>query len=62
MDGAKLLGLGFTHRVDFTRGLAETVDWYAQHQDWWRAIKSGDWAAYYERQYGARLARATTPS
>ena len=62
MDGAKLAGLGFRHRVEFERGLAETVDWYVAHQDWWRAIKSGDWDAYYERQYGARLARATTPT
>ena len=61
MDGSRLDALGFRHRVEFGRGLAETVDWYVQHPDWWRAIKSGDWVAYYERQYGARLARATTP-
>jgi dTDP-glucose 4,6-dehydratase len=61
MDGAKLAALGFRHRMDFERGISETVDWYVQHEDWWRAIKSGDWDAYYERQYGARLSRATTP-
>ena len=26
---------------------------------WWRAVRSGDFEAYYERQYGARLAGAT---
>ena len=26
--------------------------------DWWRAARSGDWDAYYERQYGSRLRSA----
>ena len=36
-----------------TTGLAETVDWYVANEAWWRAARSGDWDAYYERQYGA---------
>ena len=56
MDGSKLAALGWTARMPFEKGLAATVDWYQNHQDWWRAIKSGDWNDYYARQYGTRLA------
>ena len=56
MDGSKLAALGWTNKVPFEEGLATTVDWYQRNQDWWRSIKSGDWDAYYSRQYGARLA------
>ncbi|MGI8867713.1 MAG: dTDP-glucose 4,6-dehydratase [Mycobacteriales bacterium] len=31
--------LGYQPRVDFTRGLAETVEWYAAHRDWWEPLK-----------------------
>ncbi len=26
---------------DFERGLAVTIDWYLNHQDWWQGIRSG---------------------
>jgi dTDP-glucose 4,6-dehydratase len=32
------------------------VDWYRDNEGWWRPIKSGEWQAYYRRQYSARLA------
>jgi dTDP-glucose 4,6-dehydratase len=38
--------------------MAETVNWYRQNEWWWRPIKSGEFKAYYERRYGARLASA----
>jgi dTDP-glucose 4,6-dehydratase len=56
MDGTRLAALGWTNRMPFERGLAATVEWYRANQDWWRAIKSGEWTDYYQRQYGARLA------
>jgi dTDP-glucose 4,6-dehydratase len=56
MDGSRLAALGWTNRMPFERGLAATVEWYRANQDWWRAIKSGEWTDYYQRQYGARLA------
>jgi dTDP-glucose 4,6-dehydratase len=43
-------------KVPFERGLPETVAWYRDHPDWVASARSGDWDAYYERQYGARLA------
>ena len=56
MDGARLAGLGWRARVGFEEGIAATVDWYLANESWWREARSGDWHAYYERQYGARLA------
>ena len=56
MDGTRLHALGWRNRTTFPDGLAQTVDWFRSNEGWWRAIKSGDWTAYYDRQYGARLA------
>jgi dTDP-glucose 4,6-dehydratase len=59
MDGSKLAALGWRPRTSFEAGLAATIDWYVANEAWWRAVKSDDWDAYYERQYGARLAGST---
>jgi dTDP-glucose 4,6-dehydratase len=59
MDGAKLAALGWTPHVPFEVGLPETLDWYAANEAWWTAVKDGDWDAYYQRQYGERLAAST---
>jgi dTDP-glucose 4,6-dehydratase len=56
LDGSKLAATGWQNRTRFEDGLAATVDWFRDNEAWWRAAKSGDWDAYYERQYGARLA------
>lgn len=39
-------------KVAFDRGLRETVQWYQEHESWWREIKSGEYQDYYRRQYG----------
>ncbi len=38
--------------------LAETVDWYAANAGWWRPIKAGEFAEWYERNYAARGSHA----
>lgn len=58
MDGSRIAALGWRPRVSFDEGLAATVDWFLANQAWWRAARSGDWDAYYERQYGSRLRSA----
>jgi len=55
MDGTKLARLGWRNRVPFEDGLTATVDWFRANEPWWRSIRTGDWDAWYERQYGARL-------
>ena len=58
MDGSKLAALGWRPETTFEDGLARTVDWFVANEPWWRAARSGDWDAYYERQYGSRLRSA----
>ena len=56
LDGSRLAALGWTARVGFDEGLAGTVAWYRDSPGWWQAARGADWDAYYERQYGQRLA------
>jgi len=58
MDGTRIAALGWRPRTAFDAGLAETIDWYVANEGWWRAARTDDWDAYYERQYGARLRSA----
>ena len=58
MDGSKIAALGWRPRMSFEEGLAATIDWFVANEPWWRAARSGDWDAYYERQYGSRLRSA----
>ena len=46
--------LGWKPAHRFEEGLAGTVAWYRDHRGWWERILSGEYRAYYERQYGAR--------
>lgn len=50
----KLRGLGWEPRHSFDAALEETVDWYTSQRSWWEPIKSGEYRAYYEAQYGGR--------
>jgi dTDP-glucose 4,6-dehydratase len=34
--------------------LEATVRWYQENESWWRRVKSGEYRAYYEKQYAAR--------
>ena len=56
LDSSKLHALGWRPAVGFEEGLRTTVDWYRDNREWWEPIKSGEFRAYYERQYAARLA------
>jgi dTDP-glucose 4,6-dehydratase len=62
LDTRKLAALGFRPQVPFERGLAETVAWYREREDWWRPIKEKDAAyrAFYRSQYGDRLATSSS--
>jgi dTDP-glucose 4,6-dehydratase len=53
LDCAKLRAMGWAPRVPFAEGLARTVDWYREHEDWWRPLKEADPAfrEHYQRHY-----------
>jgi dTDP-glucose 4,6-dehydratase len=55
LDSAKLAALGWRPERRFEEGLAETVAWYRDNRAWWEPLKSGEYRAYYDAQYAARL-------
>lgn len=44
--------LGWEPLHDFRSWLKETIDWYTTHEDWWKRVKSGEYQAFYDQQYG----------
>jgi dTDP-glucose 4,6-dehydratase len=51
----RLRALGWEPGVRFADGLERTVAWYRDSAWWWQPIRSGEYRAYYERQYGRAL-------
>jgi dTDP-glucose 4,6-dehydratase len=43
--------LGWRPSYPFEEALKDTVNWYIQHESWWRRIKSGEYAEYYRKMY-----------
>ncbi len=58
VDFAKIRGLGWTPRHDFSAGLARTVRWYVENRWWWEPTRAGQFQEYYRQQYEKRLAEA----
>jgi dTDP-glucose 4,6-dehydratase len=56
LDTTKLRALGWAPSIDFSEGLASTIEWYKTNEWWWRPVKERDpeFRAYYESQYGRR--------
>jgi dTDP-glucose 4,6-dehydratase len=56
LDTSKLRALGWAPEVAFDQGLADTVAWYREREDWWRPIKEHDPAfrAFHDAHYGTR--------
>jgi len=55
LSSEKVRALGWSPRVRFDEGLEQTVAWYRDNAWWWEPIRSGEYRAYYERQYGRSL-------
>jgi dTDP-glucose 4,6-dehydratase len=45
--------LGFEPAESLVTGLTHTVDWYLEHESWWRRVMDGTYRQWVERQYGA---------
>lgn len=54
INSSKAHSLGWRPTVSFDEGLKRTVRWYRENEDWWRHLKSGEFIAYYKRQYAHR--------
>jgi len=54
IDCSKLRALGWRSRHSFEQAIGKTVRWYVDNEWWWRKIKSGEYMAYYKRQYAGR--------
>jgi dTDP-glucose 4,6-dehydratase len=55
LSSDKVRALGWEPRMRFDEGLDRTVAWYRDNAWWWEPIRSGEYRAYYERQYGRAL-------
>jgi dTDP-glucose 4,6-dehydratase len=46
--------LGWEPKYRWPEAIKSTIQWYKDHQDWWLAIKNGEYLKYYEMQYAGR--------
>lgn len=51
LDISRITELGWEPQTPLPEGLERTVNWYQEHEDWWRTLKSGDYWEYYKRNY-----------
>lgn len=55
LDWTKIHDLGwspqYTGEAGFRKGLEQTIQWYQEHEAWWRPLKSGEFLEYYKRHY-----------
>jgi dTDP-glucose 4,6-dehydratase len=55
IDCAKIKrDLGWTQSVSFEEGLSRTVDWYLANSQWLQSIRTGEYRAWIEKNYGER--------
>ena len=55
LDATKITQeLGWEQYYSFEEALTITVDWYLNHEPWWRKIKSGEYVNYYKTMYSNR--------
>jgi len=54
LDSSKIKKLGWTPGADYDNELKSTIDWYRDNRWWWEKIKSGEFKAYYQKQYSNR--------
>ncbi|AMV72650.1 dTDP-glucose 4,6-dehydratase [Desulfuromonas carbonis] len=45
--------LGWKPSLDFSTGMAQTIDWYLANREWMEAVLDGSYREFYQRMYGA---------
>ncbi|WP_226670488.1 dTDP-glucose 4,6-dehydratase [Metabacillus litoralis] len=51
IDPTKLVNLGWKPTYTFDTGIAQTIQWYLDNQEWWGQIISGEYQNYFHKQY-----------
>ncbi|MCH2044485.1 MAG: dTDP-glucose 4,6-dehydratase [Saprospiraceae bacterium] len=52
IDASKIAKeLGWKPSIQFEEGLANTIDWYLENEEWLASVTSGDYQKYYQKQY-----------
>lgn len=55
INASKLHNLGWSAEYNseekFRLAIKETIQWYKEHESWWKPLKSGEYLEYYKRQY-----------
>lgn len=51
IDPTKLEKLGWKPTYTFETGIAQTIQWYLDNEEWWKAIVSGEYKRYFAKQY-----------
>ena len=55
IDAGKIKAdLGWSPKRKWDEAIRDTVQWYRDHETWWRNVKSGEYQKYYELQYAGR--------
>ena len=55
-DPAKIeTELGWKPKYNFDTGIAQTIQWYLDNEDWWKHIISGEYQNYFAEMYKDRL-------
>jgi dTDP-glucose 4,6-dehydratase len=55
LDCSRLRALGWRPQHDFETAMDKTIAWYLDNRSWWQKIKSGEYLAYYKKQYNKEL-------
>lgn len=51
IDPTKLEKLGWHAKYSFETGIQQTIQWYLDHEYWWRNIVTGEYKKYFTKQY-----------
>lgn len=54
IDPTKIERLGWRPVYDFETGIAQTVEWFLENNEWWEQIISGEYQQYFDRQYARK--------
>ena len=56
LDISKIKALGWESAHTPQDAIRKTVEWYRDNEWWWRKVRNESFDAYYQKQYGERLA------